>query len=81
MAESIQLGHPTGVDRRQTWRRITAAAIQQIAEPGYINVTMTAIVDGAGVGSAAVREKITGEYLAQHRAGDASGRLGEARNV
>jgi AcrR family transcriptional regulator len=81
MAESIHLGHPTGVDRRQTWRRITAAAIQQIAEPGYINVTMTAIADGAGVGSAAVREHITGEYLAQHGAGDASGRLGEARNV
>lgn len=37
--------------------------------------------DGAGVSSAAVREHITGEYLAQHRAGDSSGRLGEARNV
>jgi AcrR family transcriptional regulator len=81
MAESIHLGHPTGIDRRQTGRRITASAIQQIAEPGYINVTITAIADGAGVSNAAVREHITGEYLAQHRAGDASGRLGEARNV
>jgi AcrR family transcriptional regulator len=61
MAESMHLGHPTGVDRRQTGRRITAAAIQQIAEPGYINVTITAIADGAGVNNAAVREHITGD--------------------
>jgi AcrR family transcriptional regulator len=81
MAESMHLGHPTGVDRRQTGRRITAAAIQRIAEPGYINVTITAIADGAGVSSAAVREHITGEYLAQHRAGDASGRLEGDLNV
>ena len=42
---------------------------------------MTTIADGAGVSSAPVRSHVTGEYLAQHRAGDSSGRLGEARNV
>jgi hypothetical protein len=78
MAEPMHLGHPTGVDRKQTWRRITAAAIQHVAEQGYINVTMKPI---AGVPSAAVHEYITGEHLAQQRSGDSSGRLEGAPNV
>lgn len=45
----LHLPHPTHVDPKQTWRRIMAAAIQRIAQAGYINVTMTAIADCAGV--------------------------------
>jgi hypothetical protein len=81
MAEPMHLGRPTGVDRKQPWRRIPAVAIQHVAEAGYAHVTMTAIADGAGVSSAAVREPLMGEHPAQQRPGDSSGRLEGVPNV
>jgi hypothetical protein len=81
MAEPMHLGRPTGVDRTQMWRGITAAAIQHVAEAGHAHVTMTAIADGAALSRAAVREHTTCERLAQQRPGDSSGRLKGARNV
>ena len=70
MAEPMHLGHATGVDQKQPWRRIPAVAIQRVAEAGNAHVTMTAIADGAGVSGAAVREPLMGEHLAQQRPGD-----------
>jgi hypothetical protein len=64
--------HPrtAGVDRRQTWRRIPAATIQQFAEAGVRPRAMKAVADGAC------------EYLApQHRPDDLSGQSEEAPNA
>jgi hypothetical protein len=50
----MHIGRPTGVDREQTRRRITAAAIQHVAEAGYVHGTMKAIADDAGMTSSAI---------------------------
>ena len=79
MAEPMHLERSTGVDQKEPWRRIPAVAIQHVA--GLRHVTMTAIADGAGVSSAAVREPLMGEQLAQQRPVDSSGRLEGVPNV
>jgi hypothetical protein len=77
----MHLERSTGVDQKQPWRRIPAVAIQHVAEAGYAHVTITAIADGAGVSSAAVREPLMGEQLAQQRPVDSSGRSEGVPNV
>lgn len=54
VAESSQIGRPSGADGDQTTGRIKAAAIHYIAEAGYANATMKAIAERAGVTSAAI---------------------------
>jgi hypothetical protein len=65
MAEPRHLGRPTGA---ASGRR----RFQHVAEAGYARVTMEAIIDGAVVSSAAVREPLTCQHLAQQRPGDST---------
>jgi hypothetical protein len=53
MGKRVHLGRLTVVDRKPTWRCITAVAILHIAEAGDPDTTITVIADPAGVRSAA----------------------------
>lgn len=72
------------VDQQQGAEQLLAQPQEQgvhlIGPNGLLNQVATDFADGAGL-SAAVREYITGEHLAQQRSGDSSGRLEGARNV
>ena len=67
MAEPMTLGRSTAA---ASGRR----RFQHVAEAGYARVTTEAIIDGAVVSSAAAREPLTCQHLAQQRPGDSSGR-------
>jgi len=67
MAEPRHLGRPTGA---ASGRR----RFQRVGEAGDARVTMEAIIDGAVVSSAAVRERLTCQHLAQQLPGDSSDR-------
>ncbi len=73
MAEPVHLGRPLGA---ASGRR----RFQHVAEAGYARITMEAIIDGA-VSSAAVRESLTCQHLAQQRPGDSSRRYERAPNT
>jgi hypothetical protein len=60
MAQPMHLGRPTGA---ASGRR----RFQYVTEAGYARVTMEAISDGAVASSAAVREPLTCQHLAQQR--------------
>jgi hypothetical protein len=81
MAKPMHLGRPTGVDSKQLWGRIEAAAIQRVADAGYTRATLKAIAEGAAVSSAAVRNRATCQHLARQPQGDSSGRFEGNRNV